>query len=243
MAEEKKKGGRPKGSKTDIGIPMKGLRAAVALIKMAYEKGKNSTMSFSEMSDHMGLQKGSNTTTIGALSFYGFVEQAEGGWRISALGKRAINREKEATRTAFEKVNLFRELSSQFGGKDVSTGLITDYLKKKYRKGENVNRLIAERFLEGMDYIANLGLGKSQNGTPLEIIEKPSNKIIDLIELKYALKPAEQKDTEALAMKIYESFKDNPNKGVKILAENIKKNKKNNAALRALVESILALLE
>ena len=242
MVKEKKKGGRPKGSKSEIGIPMKGIRGSIALIKMAYEKGKETTMSFSEISEHMGLQKGSNTPAIGALNFYGFIEQSEGGWRISTLGKRAINREKEAVRTAFEKVNLFRELSSQFGGKDVSTGLITDYLKKKYRKGENVNRLIAERFLEGMDYIANLGQGKQQMAPP-EITEKPSHNIINLIKLKYALSPTEGTDIESLASKISENFKNNPNNGVKILAENINKNKKNKEALKALVDSLLAILE
>ena len=117
---KKKKGGRPQGSKSDIGIPMKGIKEAVALVKMAYEKGQDSIMSFSEISNYMNLQKGSNTTTIGALSFYGFVEQADGGWRISELGKRAVRGEKEAIRTAFEREALFRESSSQFGGKNVS---------------------------------------------------------------------------------------------------------------------------
>lgn len=237
--KEKNRGGRPKGSKTKSGVPIRGIKEAIVLTKMAYEKGKNNLMSFSEISDYMGLQKGSNAPVIGALSSYGFLEQGGGGWKVSELGKRAINGEKEAIRSAFEKIDLFRELSSEFGGKNASLGLIEDYLKKKYRKGENV-KIITQRFSEGMDYIKLSGPEKPQE---VQTMEKPSSKIIDLIELKYALKPAEQKDTETLAMKIYESFKDNPNKGVKVLAENIKKNKKNNAALRALVESVLALLE
>ncbi len=207
---------------------------------MAYEKGKDNLMSFSEISTHMGLQKGSDTPIVGALKSYGFLEQLGGGWKISNLGKRAINGEKEAVRSAFEKVDLFRELSSEFGGKSASPGLIEDYLRKKYRKGENV-KIIARRFSEGMDYIELLGLGKPPEAP---ITDKPSSyNTLSLIELKYALKPAEAKDTEALAGKIYENFRDNPNKGIKVLAENIKKNKKNNDVLRALVESLLAVLE
>jgi hypothetical protein len=241
MTKEKKKGGRPKGSKTEIGIPIKSLKESIVLTRMAYEKGKESIMSFSEISGHMGLQKGSDTPAMGALSFYGFVEQSEGGWRISTLGKKAINGEKESVRTAFEKVNLFRELSSQFGGKNVSTGLIMDYLKKRYRKGENVNKLIAERFLDGMEYISNLSSGNQQT-KHTETIEKSSNNIINLIELKYALKPAEGVDIETLASKVHENFKNNSNHSVKVLSENINKSKKNKEALKVLVDSLLAIM-
>jgi len=239
MVKEEKKGGRPKGSKSSIGIPPKGIKNAITLTKLAYEKGKGSTMSFSEISEFMNLQKGSNTTTVGALNSYGLLEQFEGGWKISELGKKAIAQEKEAVRTAFEKIDLFRELSSQFGGKDVSPGMIIDYLKKKYRKGENV-KIIAQRFFEGMDFIKQLSPEKLQI---IQKIEKPSPSIIDLIKLKYALSPAEKVDIESLASKVYESFKGNSNNSIKVLSENINKNKKNTEALKALVDSLLAIIQ
>jgi hypothetical protein len=241
MAQEeqakKKKTGRPKGSKSNIGIPMKGIKEAISLTKMAYEKGKDSIMSFSEISGHMGLQKGSNTTTMGALSAYGFVEQSEGGWKVSELGKRAINGEKEAIRASFEKVDLFRELSSQFGGKNVSPGLVIDYLKKKYKKGENV-KIIEQRFSEGMDFIKGLEPEKPQ----FKSVKTDAPEIIDLIKLKYALHPPEEKDIKELANKVHLSFKDNQDPSIKILAENINKNKENKGALLALVDSILGIL-
>ena len=57
-------------------------------------------------------------------------------------------------------------------------------------------------------------------------MEKPSQKIVDLIKLKYALHPAEGIDIENLASKISENFKNDSDNSVKVLAESIGKNKK-----------------
>lgn len=239
-SKEKKKTGRPVGKKSELGIPIKGIKEAVELTKMAHEQGKDNIMSFSEMAGYMNLKKGSDTPTIGALKWYGLVEQSDGGWRISDSGQKAIIGDKESIRTAFEKVNLFRELSSQFAEKNVSIGLIIDYIKKKYRRGDNEKRIIAQRFVEGLDYIKNL-TDKSQ------IIEvnkffKTSEEVITLIKLKYALTPPSDKDIKELAEDVWDKLKDNQNNGIKILAENIHKNKDNKEGLKPLVDSLIGIL-
>ncbi len=236
---KQKKGGRPKGSKSELGIPIKSIKEAVELTRMAYESGKGSVMSFSEMAGYMGLKKGPDTPTIGALKMYGLVEQSDGGWRVSELGLKAIRGDKESIRTAFEKVELFRELSSQFAEKNVSPGFIIDYLKKKYRKGDNEKRIITQRFLEGIEYIKGLSVVDAaiQSDT-LETLE-----VSDVIQLKYALSPPTDTDIEHLADGVYNKYKTHKSSSIRILADNIHKNKSNKEALRPLVDTLLGIME
>ena len=56
-------------------------------------------------------------------------------------------------------------------------------------------RIIADRFLEGMDYVA--GSQEVREASQIVSFEKPSGNVIDLMKLKYALSPAEEKDIES----------------------------------------------
>jgi len=60
-----------------------------------------------------------------------------------------------SVKEAFEKNVIFRNLSMQFGDKQITSGIIVDYLKKQYKKGENVV-LITNRFIEAMNFINSL---------------------------------------------------------------------------------------
>ena len=170
MVKEEKasKGGRPKGSKS-LGIPQRGLKDALELTKMIYDNVNDKIMSFQEMTDYMKLQKGSANPVVGALFEYGLIERSSNGWKVSDLGKNALFGDATSAKAAFEKNTIFRDLSIQFGDKDITEGILIDYLKKKYKKGENVF-LIARRFSEGVAYIRSLG------GTTIKLPELPLRK-------------------------------------------------------------------
>ena len=220
-SNKKEKMGRPKGSKSKLGIPPKGIIEAVALVKSAYEKAGNNIMSVQDITDFMNLKKGSNYPMLGMLaSDYGLIEkEGDIGYRISDLGERAIKGEKFAIKESFEKNSLFRDLSTQFWDKNVTPGLIIDYLKKKYKKGDNVN-LIAQRFLEGSNYIKSIGgsqysseLNSPKNSEPSPIDED----IILLLKLKYLFIPPSENIKESTLKSILEKFRNSNDVGIKSL--------------------------
>src|SRR3989344_6708596 len=139
---------RKKGSKSKSGVPIRGLQEAVELTKMAYDKHGDKSMSFSEIAESMKLSKGISTPVMGALGEYGLVERSDLGWRVSAEGKEAIFGDVDAIRKCFTKIPLFSDLYHRYGNKEVTSGILENYLRTKYKKGENV-ALIIKRFSEG----------------------------------------------------------------------------------------------
>ncbi len=224
--------GRPKGSKS-IGIPLKGVKEAVELVRMVYEKAGDKTMSFSEMAEYMKLQKGSSTPAVGAVYEYGLIERSGIGWKVSELGKDAIGGNRESVKEAFEKNTIFRDLSIQFGDKEITEGILIEYLRRKYKKGGNVF-LIAKRFMEGLQYIKSL----ESSRTPAESIEpRDEAKWFKVIQLKYSLNPT--KEISKLADDVAEEFENVNDVALKTLAKSIKENKNNKEVLTVLIDNLI----
>ncbi len=246
LESKKEKKGRPKGSKSRLGIPPKGIIEALALVKGAYEQSKGNTMSVQDITEFMNLKKGSNYPILGMLATdYGLIEkEGEIGYKISDLGKRAIKGEKFAVKESFEKNPIFRDLSSQFWDKNVTPGLIVDYLKKKYKKGENVST-ITQRFLEGVNYIKSLGTKQESYESESEVQIGSTDdliKIINIIKLKYALNPPQKEELKSIVEGVCNELKNDRNEAIKALAHNMEKNKNNNEVLKALSESLLSVI-
>jgi len=249
MAEEEKKkegkskGGRPKGSKSLLGIPMKGIKEAIDLTKTLWDNTQGKLMSFEEFCNFLNLKaKGISTPVAGALSEYGFIEKIGSGWKVSELGKKAIEGDATAIKQALEKNSIFKELFNNFENKEVTSGLIVDYLKKRYKKGGNVY-IIESRFTEATNYIKSLGrveiTGSSFIATPSVTKNLPIAKLLKLIQLKYALNPPDKSEVKRLVEELADDLKEEQDVSISTLVKSMDEHKENNEVLKALADSLI----
>ncbi len=235
--------GRPKGAKS-VGIPLRGIKDAIELVKMVYDNAGTKTMSFAEMTNYMKLQKASSTPVVGALYEYGLIERSGIGWRLSELGMLAVKGDKEAVKEAFEKNPIFRDLSIEFFDKEITEGIVIDYLRKKYKKGENVF-LIAKRFLEAIQYIKGLSnldvRGKAERDRSLaESVD--TGKWFKLIQLKYALDPPSESEIDNLVDAVADELSNDSDVSIKTLAISVRENKNDRNSLKLLIDNIVKIL-
>src|SRR3989344_4019399 len=189
--KNKKKSGRPAGAKSKINLPIRNIDVAVEWTKKAYENAKDSEMSPNDVAKFIDVSRGFGSPAISVLDKFGLIEKASFGWKISELGKRAINGDKEAIKEALERVDMFRSLLRTFGDKDVTEGVILDYLKKNFKKGDNT-KVISDKYIEALNYLNSL-TGKSS------VYQKPQNnpvnelnfdnKLITLLKIRYIFLP------------------------------------------------------
>lgn len=167
--------GRPKGSKS-VGIPQRTLEECIDYVTAAYAEVGSSVMTFSEMRDFMGLEKGADLAVSGALNKYGLAEKDQSGyWRITDLGKRVAQKDGIAMKEALERVPIFKDLSSKFWDQEVTSGAVEQHIRSRYKKGEYATEIV-KQFLEARELIKRLkpkpleaGIGVSPNSEMLII--------------------------------------------------------------------------
>lgn len=250
---KKRKSGRPKGSKRRLNIPTKNVGGAVGLIKLAYKGSKGKSVSTKDLQNFMDLKTGALSPIIGVLmNDYGFLEKDDlGGYLISTLGLNAIKGDKTAIREAFERNNLMRELSRKFFDKEVTQGLIEDFLKKKYKMGADVVK-VTQRFLEGCNYIKGLSTSisddKSMISSNIEYsIQKSEQQVniqdvIKLIKLKYAINPPKENEISNLAESLNKAFTNIKDEAIRTLIKKIRENKEKKEILNVLVDSVISII-
>jgi len=229
---------RKKGSKSKLGVPIKGLPEVIALVRMAYDNVGDKSMSFREMTTFMKLPKGISTPAIGAISAYHLIEKSNLGWRVSDLGKNAIFNDVNSVKEAFTKNPIFADLYEKFGDKEVTAGIIENYIKSKYKKGGGV-AVIINRFLEGLEYINGLKGGKQFKS----IETKQTNiDITNLLKLKYALNPPKKEEISKLAVTVSKDLESIEDISIKTISKSITKNKENSDVLNVLINNVLDIL-
>jgi len=240
----KRKSGRPKGS-VSLGIPQTSFKDALEYTKMAYEKYADKTITFDDMANAMNLQKGSLIRISGDLKSYGLIEKEDYGWKITRAGIDAILGDSPTAKHLFEKNSIFKDLSSAFWDKHVTVSIIMDYLRKKYRKGENV-KLITERFLEDKNYINSMD--GSPNGITLtsEHItqelevhdQRELSKLQKLMKLHFALYPPEKEEIDKLVTELSAELKKDTDVSIKSLAEQMEDDKEKIDTLKSLLKTL-----
>lgn len=240
--EEKKNIGRPKGAKSQLGIPIKDIDEAVQLVKLVFDKQGSKNITFEDLAKSMSIQTGALVRISNSFKEYGLLEQTEIGWKVTDLGRRAVSNDKAALKEAFEKNDIFKELSGLFWDKDISENIVFDYLKKKYKKGENV-KIITDRFLKGREYIKSIE-GENIFIPPQEGARADTSKIIKLIKLKYALNPPKEEEIDNLVEDIIKELRESNIISIKVLTESIDKNKtkEKRAVLSVLIDNIIGIL-
>ena len=228
---------RPKGSKS-LGIPKRGMPEVIDIAKVLFQRAGDNTFSFSDFKEFLSLEKAAATPLVGILSSdYGIIEKAEGGWKLSDLGRRIANDDFNAVKESFIRNPIFNDLTSRFEGKSITAGVIIDYLKKKYKKGENV-LIIAQRFMEMMGYV------KPVEGVPVgspednQFPDKNISRWFRVFQLKYAL-TSPKEDIKKLAESIENEFKNDKDEGIRTTAESIMENKSKEEILKVLVDNLI----
>jgi hypothetical protein len=232
----KQKGGRPRKGRT--GLPQVNMIDAIKYTKKAFDTIGTTLKSFSGMAQAMGLSEAFAKRAFGELKDYGLIEQESLGWRITDLGRRAVQGDKNAVIEILSKNDILQDLFNNFKDKSVSKDYLEDYIKKK-RYRYNINaELVAERFLETMEYINKLEVG----GVSIGVIQEPKIEWLKVIQLKYALSPPKPEEISALANEIAEELSDNEDASIRILSTKIKQNLKDVSALKLLINSIVDIL-
>jgi len=142
--------GRPKGS-SDIEYPSIDVAKAISLIKKAYEKGSDRSLTFEEISKYMGIQGGTRSRYLGALKYYGLVSKDDLGWNITPLGIRVASDDKKAINECFFMINIHKKVFEIFINKTPSKDNLISFLKKEGLK--TISETVADRYLNGIDYL------------------------------------------------------------------------------------------
>ena len=156
--------GRPKGSKS-VGIPQRTIEECVGYVSAAYEKIGDKTMTFDEMRVSMNVSRGACKAASGALAQYGLAEKKYRGWSLTDLGKRAAKKENLAIKAAFERISIYKDLSSHFWDTETTPGIIEQHIKSRYKKGEYAKEIV-NRFLDAKIFILNLESKPSEEIPP-----------------------------------------------------------------------------
>lgn len=243
--DKKGKAGRPAGAKSKSGIPTKSLPEMIDLAKKAYENAGDSAMSVEDITNYLGLIKGSNYPILGMLTEAGVIEKIGIGYKVTDLAKRAISGDRQAIKLIFERNKIFGDLSAHYGDQDITQGLVVAYVKQKYKKGENAD-LIAQRFLEGRTYINSTGIGKSYVDVGTKTVEKDSfenSAMIAVVKLKYALNPINDDELKSLKEEVCKKLKKNQDAGISALATSLERNMNDDKIFNALFDSLWEVLQ
>ncbi|MFA5019807.1 MAG: hypothetical protein WC533_01770 [Candidatus Pacearchaeota archaeon] len=234
--DNKKKAGRPKGAKSKLNLPIRNIADAIDWARKVDNEANGNEFHPEDLVEYIGINKGFVSPALSVLQKFGFIEKGSFGWKISDLGMRVISNEREAVREALERVDLYRDLLRSFGDKNVTKTIILNYLKTKYKKGENTE-IIAEKYAEAVSYLNSLekGIGKPATKEVNKIID---NKIITLLKLKYTFYPDKNSKKEILNELITE-FNDDEDVTIKSLISQIKENEDNESILKVLIDTLM----
>ncbi|VVC00790.1 Uncharacterised protein [uncultured archaeon] len=234
---------RPKGSKS-IGVPPISIKEAVDLVKTAFGKIGYNESSFKEMAAACGQPAGNAIKIFGHIDKqFGLLGKTpQGLWKITDLGRRVAKGEKAAIKEAFERNLIYKDLSHNFFGRNVTVGAVETYLRANYKQGENTP-YIAKKFIEAKEYLKSLNIAENNTEKLNEDIENNSTlpAVIKLFQLKYALNPPEKEEIS----KIVESLQDE--KGLqddtlKALINQMISNKDKEEVLKVLTQTLFVIV-
>lgn len=143
--------GRPKGSSREIEYPSIDIAKAISLIKKAFEKGSNRSLTFEEISKYMSVQGGTRSRYLGALKYYGLVSKDDLGWSITPLGIRVAGDDKKAINECFFVIGIHKKIFETFIDKNPSKDSLVSFLKKEGLK--TISETVADRYLNGIEYL------------------------------------------------------------------------------------------
>lgn len=242
-----KKGGRPKGAKSKLNIPARSIEEAVDWATKIYQNAKENEFHPDDLPNYLGIGRGFSSPALSILDKFGLIEKAPLGWRVSQLGKSAINKDKEAIKESLERIDLYRDLFRAFGERKVNKSIIVAHLKSKHKYGENTE-VIADKFVEAKDYLDSLEEGLIEKSLDKPRIQNHSSGLEDenlviLLKLKYAFKPINDGSKEIILEEAYNKFKNDNDTTVASLIGEIKKNKTNKEIRQALINALISSFE
>jgi hypothetical protein len=133
--------------------------------------------------------------------YYGVVEKTDSGyWRLTDVGKRAGRGDPMALKEVFSKNEMFSDLYSEFGDKDVMPSVMLDYIKKNYR-GTDAEE-VKGRLLEGIKIIKDHPAQSHEQANQ----EVSQDFTLPIFQLRYALRPPSDAEIDHLVGKVVENL-------------------------------------
>lgn len=236
--KSEKRGGRPTGAKSSVGVPDIGLRQAVSLIRALKQEYGDSTMNFNEIKTKLGLSQGALSPLLGKLKDdYGLLERDGEHWRISQLGQKILAGDNSALIESLKKNTIFADLFEKFEKKAVTTGVMQAYISQKYKRGAAVP-VIVKRFLESKEYVdaALQNVAKVGVSSPAQNVDL--KKLASFFELKYALEPVQPAKVSELVEKFYTAFKEENDASLKAMLKILFEHRENKDELKLLFKPL-----
>lgn len=236
----KRKAGRPRGSTSTSGVLQTTLIDAVEYVKEAYNAYGQKTASYDEMRNSMGLKHGAAIKAFGDLIKYRFIEKVgDINWRVTDVGKMVTMGDRGILLEAFNKNPIFVELYNKFGDMENTPDSIKAYIRRKYKKGGNVS-VIVEKYLQAVEFVNSF---KTNIAMPIKepIISEPK-RMLNVIQLKYALNPPSSKEIGVLVDGVCDDFKNEDAPGVRTIVKQLQHKKEDRETVRMLFEMLIEAL-
>ena len=225
--------GRPPGSKSKL--PFVTFPAALRYSELMWKKAQYNEMTFEDINTCIKLHPQKAVRVLAILrDYYGVVEKTDSGyWRLTDAGKRVVRGDLMALKEVFSKNEMFSDLYNKFGSKNVTEGVILDYIKKNYKgiDAEEVKR----RLLEGRKII------KDHTIQPPELAgQKVSQDFaLSLFQLRYALKPPSNTEIGNLVEKVVEKLSKSGDDVLKLISELMTEKKNDREELANLLDKAM----
>jgi hypothetical protein len=240
--EEKSRGGRPP---KDARVPQVSLSEALAFTKRAFDKEGLAHKSFSGMAEAMEVTEAFGKRAFGEMmNQYGLITREEdGAWHITDLGRRAVLGEKVAVEDVFCKNEIMKDLYLNLKDRTIGKDFLVDFIKRKRYTYTTSPEIIAEKFLDGMNYLS--GLAEDTKGARQSI--NPNSKMVvqnflKLIQLQYALNPPKGASVGKLAKDIASSLAKDKESALRTLGSSIENHKADEKILYVIVENALQIM-
>ncbi len=240
MQSSRKIAGRPKGSKS--GLPFTTFPEAIEYAKSIWQKAEYREISFGEISKFMKLHEKKAARVLNTLrDFYGIVEKSDtGSWRLTETGKRVAKHDATGLKESFSKDAMFADLMSTYGNKEVTEGVIQDYIKKRYKGVDSEE--VKNRFIDAKKII--------DGGHPTTTSSHISGKTVtgdtfslSLLRLKYILDPPTNEQISELVSHLAKTLKESNDDTLQLLAELMEEKKHDKKELANLVDKAMKRLK
>lgn len=213
--------GNKKGVKNKL--PFTTFPDAVTYARMLYKAQKDKEMTSNDIAKDLGFKGPKAVRIIGALSrTYDLLEKSGKLWKLSEIGKKVANNDRDALISSFTHDKMFSELFNKFKDRQVTDDAITSSIKTDY-KYVDVSE-VKNRLKDGINLIKSIGNSTtlpSDNGALSE------EDLRSLIKLRYALMPPRPEEINQLENKAIEILSEASDDVLKTLANLMKSNKGN----------------
>ncbi len=210
----RRKGGRPKGSKSKLAFIT--FPEAIEHAKLLWKKAGFKEMSFDDIKELTRLHQQKLVRVLGALSGkYGVIEKTDAGyWRLTDAGQRVGKDDPTGLKQVFQKDTMFAELYSKWGDKEVTPGVIRDYVERNF-KGVNAKE-VTKRFQQGKNIIREhtSQAQKNQLGSIMG-----GELTLTLFQLKYALNPPSNQEIRNIVRGVVKTFAESDDRVLKLISE------------------------